>query len=69
MSELAQYLGTHQGFRQALIIMDCGTNDVVDFSILQKEQVTGSIEHQALRQVTEVLAMDERIKTDDLVID
>ena len=50
-------------------IMDCGTNEVVDFSVLQKGQVTGGLEHQAFRQVWEGLVIDEKIKADHLVID
>lgn len=41
-------------------IMDCGTNEVVDFSVLQKGQVTGGLEHQVFRQVWEGLVIDEK---------
>ena len=50
-------------------IMDCETNEVVDFSVLQRGQVTGGLEHQAFRQVWEGLVIDEKIKADHLVID
>ena len=50
-------------------IMDCKTNEVVDFCILQKGQVTGGLEHQAFRQLWDVISHDEGIKADDLVID
>ena len=50
-------------------IMDCGSNEVVDFSVLQKGQVSGGLEHQAFRQVWEGLVADQGITANDLVID
>ena len=50
-------------------IMNCETNEVVDFAILQKGQVSGGLEHQAFRQVWESLIIEDGVKPNDLVID
>ena len=50
-------------------IMNCETNEVVDFAILQKGQVSGGLEHQAFKQVWDVINADEKIKVTDFVID
>ena len=50
-------------------LMDCETDKVVDFAILQKGQVNGALEHQAFRQVWDVVSSEEDIRVSDLVID
>jgi hypothetical protein len=50
-------------------IMDCETNQLVDFAVLQKGQVAGGLEHQTFNQVWGVLVTEEKIKVDDFVID
>ena len=50
-------------------IMDCETNEVVDFSILQKGQVSGGLEHQTFRDVWARLVTEENLIATDLVID
>ena len=50
-------------------IMDCKTNEVVDFSIVQKGQFTGALEHQAFSQVWECLVTEAGFQPNDLVID
>jgi len=50
-------------------IMDCKTNEVVDFSVVQKGQFSGALEHQAFSQVWEGIVNEVGFQPDDLVID
>jgi len=50
-------------------LMDCETNEIIDFCVIQKGQHSGELETQSCRQVMQVLVDENGIKVDDFVTD